>query len=109
MFLPPTIYATRARARAAIGCDLASFSRIMTVRANATDISLAGMPARTPSMLLDTIRVGPNTYMGVSRACDKAMDAPSSISRALPDTYLRGVTFLPIEGMDEILVNKANH
>ena len=46
----------------------------------ATDISLAGIPARAPSMLLDTIRVGPNTYMGVSRPCDEAMAAPSSVS-----------------------------
>ena len=40
------------------------------------------MPARAPSMLLDTIRVGSNTYMGVSRACDEAMAALSSVSRA---------------------------
>ena len=59
-------------------------------------------------MLLDTIRVGPNTYMRVSRACDEAMAAPSSVSRALLEPFLRGVTFLATEGLDEILVNKAN-
>ena len=63
----------------------------MKGRSYVTDISLAGMPARAPSMLLDTIRVGPNTYMGVSRACDEAMAAPSSVSRALLDPFLRGV------------------
>ena len=93
---------------AAIGRVLASFRRIMTGRAYVTDISSAGMLARAPSMLLDTIRVGPNTYMGVSRACDGAMAAPSSVSRALIDPFLRGVTFLATEGMDEILANKAN-
>ena len=31
------------------------------------------MPTRAPSMLLDIMRVGPNTYMGVSRAGDEAM------------------------------------
>ena len=66
------------------------------------------MPARAPSMLLDTIRVGSNTYMGVSRAYDEAMAAPSSVSRVLLDTFLRGVTFLSTEGLDEILANKAN-
>ena len=66
------------------------------------------MPARAPSMLLDTIRVGPNTHMGVSRACDEAMAAPSSVSRALLDPSLRGVTFLATEGLDELLANKAN-
>ena len=59
-------------------------------------------------MLLDTIRVGPNTYMGVSRVCDEAMAAPSSVSRALIDPFLRGVTFLATEGVDEIVANKAN-
>ena len=33
------------------------------------------MLARTPIMLLDTIIVGPNTYMGVSRACVEAAGA----------------------------------
>ena len=80
----------------------------MTGRSYVTDISLAGIPARKPSMLLDTISVGPNTYMGVSRACDEAMTAPSSVSRALLDPFLRGVTFLATESMDEILANKAN-
>ena len=51
----------------------------MKGRSYVTDIRLAGIPARSPSMLLDTIRVGPNTYMGVSRACDEAMAAPSSV------------------------------
>ena len=59
-------------------------------------------------MLLDTIRVGPNTYMGVSRACDEAMAAPSSVTRASLDPFLRGVTFLTTKGLDEILANKAN-
>ena len=59
-------------------------------------------------MLLETIRVGPNAYMRVSRACDEAMDAPSSVSRALLDPFLRGITFLATEGPDEILANKAN-
>ena len=45
---------------------LALFSRLTRPRAYVTDISLADMPTRTLSMLLDTIRVGPNTYMGVS-------------------------------------------
>ena len=80
----------------------------MKGRSYVTDISLAGIPARAPSMLFDTIRVGPDTYMGVSRACDDAMAAPSSVSRALLDPFLRGVTFLAIEGLDEILENKAN-
>ena len=80
----------------------------MRPRAHVTDISLAGMPTRAPSMLLDTITVGPNTYMGVSRACDKAMVAPSSVSRALLNPFLRGVTFLAIEDLDEIVANKAN-
>ena len=66
------------------------------------------MPARATSMLLDTIRVGPNTYMGVSRACDEAMAAPLSVPRALLGSFLRGVTFLATEGLDEILANKAN-
>ena len=80
----------------------------MTGRSYVTDISLAGIPARAPSMLLDTIIVGPNTYIGVSRACDEAMAAPSIVSRALLDPFLRGVTFLATEGMDEILASKAN-
>ena len=80
----------------------------MTRRSYVTDISLAGMPARAPSMLLDTIIVGSNTYMGVSRACDEAMAAPLSVSRALLGPFLRGVTFLAAEGLDEILANKAN-
>ena len=80
----------------------------MTGRSYVTDISLAGIPARAPSMLLDTIRVGPNTYVGVSRACDEAVAALSSVSRALLDPFLRGVTFLAIERLDEILANKAN-
>ena len=66
------------------------------------------MPTHATSMLLDTIIVGSNTYMGVSRACDEAMAAPSSVPRALLDPFLRGVTFLAIEGLDEILANKAN-
>ena len=59
-------------------------------------------------MLLDTIRVGPNTYMGVSRAYDEAMAATSSVSRAFLDPILRGVTLLATQGLDEILANKAN-
>ena len=66
------------------------------------------MPARATNMLLDPIRVGPNTCMGVSRACDEAMAVPSSVSRAFLDPFLRGVTFLAIEGLDEIVANKAN-
>ena len=92
----------------AIGRVLASFRRIMTGLLYVTNISLARTPARAPSMLFDTIRVGPNTHMGVSRACDGAMAAPSSVSRALLDPSLRGVTFLATEGLDEILANKAN-
>ena len=80
----------------------------MRPRAYVTDITQAGMPARAPSILLDTIRVGPNTYMGVSRACDEAMAAPSSVSRALLEPFLRGVTFLATAGLDELLANKAN-
>ena len=80
----------------------------MTGRSYVTGISLAGIPAHAPSMLLDTIRVGPNTYMGVSQACHEAMAAPSSVSRALLDPFLRGVTFLATEGLDKILPNKAN-
>ena len=72
---------------------LGLFSRIMRTRAYVTDISLAGMPARAPSMLLATIRVGPNTYMGVSRACDEAMAVPSSVTRAFLDPFLRGLIF----------------
>ena len=81
----------------------------MKGRSYVTDISLAGMPAHAPSMLLDTIRVGPNTYMGVSQACAEAIAAPSSVPRALLDPFLRGVTFLATEDLDEILANKANH
>ena len=84
------------------------FSGLMRPRAYVTDRSLAGMPARAPSMLLDTIRVGPNTYMGVSRACDEAMAALSSVARAFLDPFLRGVTFWATEGLDELLENKAN-
>ena len=84
------------------------FSRLMRSRAYVTDISLAGMPARAPSMLPDTIRVGSNTYMGVSRVYDEAMAVPSSVSRAFLDPFLRGVTFLAIEDLDELLANKAN-
>ena len=80
----------------------------MRPRAYVTDRRLAGMLARAPSMLLDTIRVGPNIYIGVSRACDEAMAAPSSVPRALLDPFLRGVIFLPTEGLGEILTNKAN-
>ena len=80
----------------------------MRPRAYVIDRSLAGMPARAPSMLLDTIIVGSNTYMGVSRACDEAMAALSSVSRAFLDPFLRGVTFLATEGLDELLENKAN-
>ena len=80
----------------------------MKGRSYVIDISLAGIPARAPSMLLDTMRVGSNTYMGVSRACDEAMAAPSSVLRTFLDPFLRGVTFLATEGVDEILANKAN-
>ena len=80
----------------------------MTGRSYVTDISPADMPARAPSMLLDTIRVGSNTYMGVSRACDEAMAAPSSVPRALLDPFLRGVAFLATEGLDALMGNKAN-
>ena len=80
----------------------------MRPRAYVTDISLAGMPARAPSMLLDTIRVGSNTYMGVSRAYDEAMAAPSSVPRAFLYPFLRSVTFSATEDLDEILANKAN-
>ena len=81
---------------AAIGRVLAPFRRIMRLLAYVTGISLTGIPARAPSMLLNAIRVGPNTYIGVSRACDGAMAAPSSVSRALLDPFLRGVTFWPL-------------
>ena len=80
----------------------------MRPRAYVTDITQAGMPARAPSMLLDTIRVGSKTYMGVSQACDEAMAAPSSVSRAFLDPFLRGVTFLATKGLDELLENEAN-
>ena len=90
----------------AIGRVLVLFSSLMRGRSYETDISLARMPARAPTMLLGTIRVGFNTYMGVSRACDEAMAAPSSVARASLDLFLRGVTFLAIEGLDEILANK---
>jgi hypothetical protein len=93
---------------AAIGRVLVLFSGLMRPRAYVIDRSLAGMPARAPSMLLDTIRVGPNTYMGVSRACDEAMAALSSVARAFLDPFLRGVTFWATEGLDELLENKAN-
>ena len=59
-------------------------------------------------MLLDTIRVGPNTYMRVSRACDEAMAAPLSVARVFLEPFLRGVTFLATEDLDELLANKAN-
>ena len=79
----------------------------MKGRPYVTDISLAGIPARAPSMLLDTIRVGPNTYMRVSRACDEAMAALSSVPRAFLEPFLRGVTFLATKVLDELLANKA--
>ena len=63
---------------------------------------------RDKLMLLGTIRVGPNTSMGVSRACDEAMATPSSVPRAFLDPFLRGVTLLTTEGVDETLANKAN-
>jgi hypothetical protein len=63
----------------------------MDERPYVTDISLAGTPARAPGMLLVTIRVGPNTCMGISRACHEAMAAPLSVFRALLDLFLRGV------------------
>jgi hypothetical protein len=66
------------------------------------------MPARVPSMLLDTVIFGPNTYMGVSQACDEATAAPSSVSRALLGPFLRGITCLATEGLDEIPTNKVN-
>ena len=59
-------------------------------------------------MLLDTIRVDPNTDMRVSRASDEAMATPSSVTRAFLHPFLRGVTFLATEALDEILANKAN-
>ena len=93
---------------AAIGRVLVLFCSLMRPRAYVTDISLARMPARATSMLLDTIRVGPNTCMGVSRAYDEAMAPPSSVSRAFLDPFLRGVTFLATERLDELLGNKAN-
>ena len=77
----------------------------MIGRSYVTDISLAGMPTRAPSMLGDTIIVGPNTYMGVSRACDEAMAALSSVSRAFLDPFLRGVTFLARVGAVTKIVN----
>ena len=46
--------------------------------------------------------------MGVSRACDEAMAALSSVARAFLDPFLRGVTFWATEGLDELLENKAN-
>ena len=95
-------------ADAAIGRVLVLFSRLMRPRAYVTDISLAGIPTRAPSMLLDTIRVGPNTHTGVSRPYDEAMVAPSSVSRAFLDPFLGGVTFVATEDLDEILANKAN-
>jgi hypothetical protein len=85
--------AVRRTSGAAIGRILVSFRRIMTGRPYVTDIILTGMPTRSPSMLLYTIIIGPNTYMGVSRACDEALAAPSSVSRALLNPFLRGVTF----------------
>ena len=36
------------------------------------------------------------------------MATPSSVTRALLDPFLRGVTFLAIGDLDEILANKAN-
>ena len=79
----------------------------MRPRAYVTDISMAGILARAPSMLLDTIRVGPNTVLGVSRACDEPMAAISSVSRAFLEPFLRGVTFLATEVLDELLANKS--
>ena len=77
-------------------------------RAYVADISLAGAPLRAPSMLLDTIIVGPNTYVGVSRVCDESMAAPSSVSQALLNPFLRGVTFLATGGLDKIVAKNAN-
>jgi hypothetical protein len=72
---------------------LSVFSHLMIPRAYVTDVGPAGMFACTPGVLIDTISVGPNTYMGVSRACYEAAAASSSVSRALLDPFLRGVTF----------------
>jgi hypothetical protein len=58
-------------------------------------------------MLLDTIRLGPYTYMGVSRACDEAVAALSSVARVLLDSFLRGVTFLATKILGDIMANKA--
>ena len=46
--------------------------------------------------------------MIVSQACGEAMAAPSSVPRALLEPFLRGVTFLATEDLDELLANKAN-
>ena len=64
---------------AAIGRVLAVFSRIMIPQAYVTDVGLAGMLARTPTMLVDTIHCKSwSQYLhGASRACDEAMAAPS--------------------------------
>ena len=48
--------------RCTIGRVLA-FSRIMRPRSYGADVSLLFVLARTPSMLLDTISVGPNTNL----------------------------------------------
>jgi hypothetical protein len=63
------VYMQRADSDVAIIRALDLFSHIYTCmgpRAYVTDVSVAGMLTRTPSMLLETIMVGPNTYMAVS-------------------------------------------
>ena len=92
---------------AAIGRVLALFSRIMRPRSYVIDVGLGGicMLARTPSMLLDNIIVrGPNTYMGVSRACDASIAAPSSVIRPLFDPLISRARryFLATKDMDQI-------
>ena len=51
---------------------------------------------------------GADEGLKYAEADDEAMAAPSSVSRALLDPFVRGLTFLAIEGVDEILANKAN-
>jgi hypothetical protein len=68
----------------------------MTGRSYVTDISLAGILARTPSMLLDTIRVGPNTYMGVSQARDEPWLRPRAFLERYSTRFFEALLFWPL-------------
>ena len=71
---------------------------------------MVGMPISTQSMLLDTIKVGPNTYMGVSR--DEAMGPwlpPRVLLERFSTRLCEASRFGHREGMDEIMMRLRHH